>query len=70
MWIEDSGRFQYPKHQSKYSPDGTYQSGRATRGMDRYSIRRDGESVVVDLDLLRRQTDDEAAWDAAFVKLD
>jgi nitrite reductase/ring-hydroxylating ferredoxin subunit len=69
-WVEDSARFQCPKHKSKYSPDGTFQSGRATRGMDRYSIHRDGDSVVVDLDALFRQTDDEAAWEAAFVKLD
>lgn len=68
-WLDEAGRFQCPKHKSKYSPDGTFQSGRATRGMDRYSISSDGASIVVDLTMLHKQTDDEAAWAAASVQL-
>ncbi|HET7459753.1 MAG TPA: Rieske (2Fe-2S) protein [Longimicrobium sp.] len=66
-WQEHEGRFQCPKHHSRYTPDGTFISGRATRGMDRYAVRRTGNALVVDLDHLHKQTDDRAAWDAAFV---
>jgi Rieske Fe-S protein len=66
-WQADEGRFQCPKHHSRYTPDGSYISGRATRGMDRFAVRRAGTTLVVDLDRLIKQTDDQAAWDAAFV---
>lgn len=68
-WRESDGRFQCPKHKSKYSPDGTFISGRATRGMDRFAITREGDEVVVDLAVLHEQPDDPAAWDAAVVRL-
>jgi len=68
-WRESDGRFQCPKHKSKYSPDGTFISGRATRGMDRFAITREGDEVVVDLGVLHEQPDDPAAWDAAVVRL-
>ena len=34
-WRDGDGRFQCPRHESKYKPDGTFISGRATRNMDR-----------------------------------
>lgn len=68
-WKENAAQFQCPKHKSKYSPDGVFQSGRATRGMDRYAIMRDGDSLAVDTGSLYRQDEDEAAWNAAFVQL-
>jgi nitrite reductase/ring-hydroxylating ferredoxin subunit len=68
-WLDDEQRFQCPKHKSRYEPDGTFISGRATRGMDRFAIKRDGANVAVDLDVLYRQDDDRAAWDAAVVHL-
>jgi nitrite reductase/ring-hydroxylating ferredoxin subunit len=68
-WLEDERRFRCPKHKSQYQPDGTFISGRATRGMDRYAIRRDGETVVVDLAKLLQQDKDLAGWDAAVAKL-
>ena len=68
-WVEKDGRFQCPKHKSRYSPDGVFQSGRATRGMDRYSLRREGDQIVVDVATLHEQTADPAAWDAAKVSL-
>ena len=42
-----SQRFQCTKHDSQYQPDGLHTAGRATRNLDRYVIRRDGDSVVV-----------------------
>jgi nitrite reductase/ring-hydroxylating ferredoxin subunit len=68
-WLPDDHRFQCPKHKSKYQPDGQFISGRATRGMDRFSIRRAGETVVVDLAVLHKQDTDAAGWNAALVTL-
>lgn len=68
-WLQEDGRFQCPKHKSKYRPDGTFISGRATRGMDRFSLRKTGDRIVVDLDALHRQDKDAAGWEAAAVKV-
>jgi len=68
-WQPREQRFQCPKHHSRYTPDGTYVSGRATRSMDRYTIRRAGANVVVDTAQMHKQTDDHAAWEAAFVSV-
>lgn len=68
-WEQDNARFQCPKHHSKYRPDGSFIEGRATRGMDRFAIRRDGDKLFVDLDKLYRQNEDAAEWKAAVVQL-
>lgn len=68
-WLADEGRFQCPKHKSRYQPDGTFISGRATRNMDRLPIRRDGATVVVDADHVFESDKDQAAWSAAVVKV-
>ncbi|HEX6558477.1 MAG TPA: Rieske (2Fe-2S) protein [Longimicrobiales bacterium] len=68
-WMEADARFQCPKHKSKYQPDGTYISGRATRSMDRFSIHRDGGNVVVDTSAMHKQPADPAAWASAVVRL-
>lgn len=68
-WIEGDTRFQCPKHKSKYQPDGTFISGKATRGMDRYKLAREGGSVLVDTSVLYKQSEDMAGWKGAFVLL-
>jgi Rieske Fe-S protein len=68
-WEQQETQFQCPKHHSKYRPDGSFIEGRATRGMDRFAIRRDGEKVVVDLDQLYQQDKDAAQWKAAFFQV-
>ena len=68
-WLERDGRFQCPKHKSRYTPDGSFISGRATRGMDRFAIALREQEVVVDLDTIIRQDEDRAAWEAAVVRL-
>ena len=68
-WRDNDHRFQCPRHQSKYQPDGTFISGRATRNMDRLGIRRDGNEVAVDLSRMYRSDTDAAGWAAAAVKL-
>ena len=66
-WQPGDQRFQCPKHHSRYTPDGTFISGRATRSMDRFAVRREGANVVADLGRLIKQDEDRAGWDAAFV---
>jgi Rieske Fe-S protein len=66
-WLGDDGRFQCPKHKSKYQPDGTFISGRATRNMDRFPIRKDGKSVVVNLAKIYESDKQRALWDQARV---
>jgi Rieske Fe-S protein len=68
-WNQGDAQFQCPKHHSKYRPDGTFVSGRATRGMDRFSISRSGDQIVVDVDAMHKEDKDQAGWDAAVVHL-
>jgi Rieske Fe-S protein len=68
-WKERDGRFQCPRHESQYQPDGTFISGRATRNMDRFAISRVGDRIVVDLDRLFRSDQEAQEWRAAAVAL-
>jgi nitrite reductase/ring-hydroxylating ferredoxin subunit len=66
-WVAKDRRFQCTKHDSRYQPDGIHTDGRATRNMDRYVIRRDGDSVVVDLHHWIQSDKDPKGWDAASI---
>jgi nitrite reductase/ring-hydroxylating ferredoxin subunit len=68
-WRDKDRRFQCPKHESKYQPDGTFISGRATRNMDRFAIRHDGDAVIVDLSKLYRSDQNRPEWTAATLQL-
>lgn len=61
--------FQCPRHKSKYQPNGTFVSGRATRNMDRLQITRDGATITVDPDIAFESDTDPARWAAAVIKL-
>jgi Rieske Fe-S protein len=66
-WLPKDMRFQCPKHESKYQPNGTFMSGRATRNMDRLKIRRDGDALMVDLSTIIKSDTDPAGWAAATI---
>lgn len=68
-WNEGDAQFQCPKHHSKYRPDGTFVSGRATRGMDRFSMTRSGDEIVVDVGAMHKEDQDQAGWDASVLHL-
>jgi len=68
-WVAKDHRFQCTKHDSQYQPDGVYTSGRSTRNLDRYLVRRDGDAVVIDLRRWVQSDKDPAAWAAASVAL-
>jgi nitrite reductase/ring-hydroxylating ferredoxin subunit len=68
-WSDKEHQFECPKHHSRFEPDGLYikDSGRATRGLDRFAVRKDGNNIVVNLDKLFQEDDNEAEWKTAFV---
>jgi Rieske Fe-S protein len=68
-WLPKDGRFQCPKHESRYQPTGIFMDGRATRNMDRLGVRLDGNVLVVDLNKFYRSDKDAAGWAAAIVVL-
>jgi Rieske Fe-S protein len=68
-WVAKDLRFQCTKHDSRYQPDGAYTSGRATRNLDRFPIRRSGETVVVETSKVFESDKDAAGWAAASVAL-
>lgn len=70
-WYDKDGAFECPKHHSRFDPTGSYvkDSGRATRGLDRFGVRKDGNNVVADLDKLYQEDEDESAWKTAFITI-
>jgi Rieske Fe-S protein len=68
-WLPKDGRFQCPKHESKYKPDGTFMEGRATRNMDRFAVRKDSDKLIVNLASWFESDKNPQGWAAAFVQL-
>src|SRR5579871_1657572 len=66
-WVEGDHRFHCTKHDSVYEEDGRHVSGRATRNMDRYAIRRDGDAVVVDVHKWFESDKDANGWNGAMI---
>ncbi|MGH7690459.1 MAG: Rieske (2Fe-2S) protein, partial [Gemmatimonadaceae bacterium] len=70
QWHADEARVFCPKHKARFRPDGAHDSGRQSRNLDRYDIHRQGNALVVALDVVRRSDADPAGWAAAVVPLD
>ena len=70
-WYDKDGAFECPKHHSRFQPDGEYvpDSGRATRGLDRFDVRKDGNNIVANLDKLYQEDDNDTEWKTAFIML-
>lgn len=68
-WLPADRRFQCPRHESKYKPDGEFIEGRATRNMDRFAIRREGNNLLVDFSRWFQSDTQKAEWAGAFVQL-
>ena len=66
-WKQRDGRFQCPRHESQYQPDGTFITGRATRNMDRFGVTRAGDTIRVDLNRFLRSDLQPQDWAAAAV---
>jgi Rieske Fe-S protein len=68
-WKAAVNRFECSRHDSKYEPNGTYTSGRATRNMDRFALKRNGNAIVVDVSKLFQSDTQKAQWEAAVLQL-
>jgi len=68
-WKAAEMRFECTKHDSVYTADGIYTSGRATRNMDRFTIKRDGNKIIVNVAQMISSDEQKAVWDKAFVAL-
>ena len=68
-WEASVRRFQCPRHKSRYQPDGVFIDGRATRGLDRFAVRREGDQLMINFDALYEEDKQVAEWKAAFVQL-
>jgi Rieske Fe-S protein len=68
-WLPKDNRFQCPKHESQYQPTGIFTSGRATRNMDRLGVRREENTLVVDVSKFFQSDKNPAGWAAAVVAL-
>jgi hypothetical protein len=68
-WLPTDHRFQCTKHDSECHPDGIHTAGRATRNLDRFAVRRDGEFVVADLNRLFQSDKQAALWASAAISV-
>lgn len=68
-WLNKDKRFQCSKHDSQYTPNGTYTSGHATRNLDRFAIRREDASIFVDLHRWFESDKNPSGWASAMVQL-
>ena len=68
-WHEDEERIFCPRHKARFMADGSHDSGRRTRDLDRYRLSREGGSVVVDLGSVLRADTDSAAWQGAVIEV-
>lgn len=68
-WLAKDKRFQCSKHDSQYQPNGTYTAGRATRNLDRFAIRKEDASIVIDLHRWFESDKDPAGWASAVVQV-
>jgi nitrite reductase/ring-hydroxylating ferredoxin subunit len=66
-WHEDEQRIFCPKHKARFTADGTHDSGRGSRDLDRYRLSRQAGSIVVDLATVLRADSDPDAWRAAVI---
>jgi Rieske Fe-S protein len=66
-WRQADVRFQCPRHESKFQPDGTFIEGKARRHMDRLPVRKEGAEIVVDPEAPIRSDRQRDAWLAATV---
>jgi nitrite reductase/ring-hydroxylating ferredoxin subunit len=66
-WLPDEKAFHCPKHDAHFQPDGELIDGRPNRGMDRFALRRAGQTIVVDTSTLLQEDNARSAWNDAVV---
>ncbi len=68
-WRASEQRVFCPKHKARFLASGAHLSGRGSRDLDRYEIRKAQTAITIDLGRLYRQDTGRAAWEAAVVGL-
>jgi Rieske Fe-S protein len=68
-WKPPVNRYECSRHDSRFEPPGVYISGRAKRNMDRFGVKRNGDTVVVDVSRLIQSDTQKAQWEAAAITL-
>lgn len=68
-WRAAEQRVFCPKHKARFLADGSHVSGRGSRDLDRYPLRRTAGGVVVDLARAYRQDREPDAWQGARLAL-
>jgi nitrite reductase/ring-hydroxylating ferredoxin subunit len=68
-WMPDAKEFHCPKHDAHFQPDGELIDGRPDRAMDRYAVRRSGQTITVDTAAAFQQDTAQDAWSRAVVTL-
>ena len=68
-WNAKDKKFQCPKHKSQYTPEGVFIDGRATRSLDRFAVRKEGNTLIVNLDKVYEEDSDPKEWKTAFVTM-
>ncbi len=66
-WNAKDKKFQCPKHKSQYTPEGVFIDGRATRSMDRFAVKKEGNNLIVNLDKVYEEDSDPKEWKTAFI---
>ena len=68
-WRASEARVFCPKHKARFLANGSHVSGRGSRDLDRFRMRRAASGVVVDLGQLLRQDREPEAWQSAALSL-
>lgn len=68
-WRASEQRIFCPKHKARFLATGSHISGRGSRALDRYAVRRVGNGIVVDLNRLYREDTSRSAWEASVITL-
>ena len=68
-WRQSEQRVFCPRHEARFLADGSHFSGRDSRDLDRYGIRRSANEIVVDMGAPFRRDSDPDAWTQAVVSL-
>jgi Rieske Fe-S protein len=68
-WKPAVNRFECSRHDSRYDLGGVYTSGRATRNMDRFAVKRSGDTIAVDVSRLIQSDKQKPEWEAAAITL-
>lgn len=66
-WIPAAKEFHCPKHDAHFQADGELIDGRPDRSMDRFAVRRSGQTIAVDTSSVLQQDTARDAWMRASV---